>query len=220
MPDEAKNTSASGTLVTWSEGIGNDRKYHLAHVSPAGITLVLKLKDPAQQQMLAAAAGGAPDPGALLRSSGNAVHFPPDDLARVTYAQQLNQLTLFDRDGKKTKVPEGKEQAEVFEAIRQHLGGTATEEEADAWSVMKAPLFTFAVIAVIGGFFIWFTSICEPEIEATGRRQGMKILLNKIGYAIGPVWMSVVVGTLAALVIGAMIVQLIKRPIRNVLTYG
>ena len=132
----------------------------------------------------------------------------------------MNQLALFDQNEKKTKVPEGKEQAEVFAAIKQHLGGTESEEEADAWSVMQSPLFILAVIGVIGGFFIYFTTICEPDYEATGRRSGMKALLNSVGYTIGPVWMSVAVGSLAALVLGMMIFQLIKRPIRQVLEYS
>jgi hypothetical protein len=48
----------------------------------------------------------------------------------------------------------------------------------------------------------------------------MKVFLNWLGYKIGPVWMSVAVGSLAALVLGSMIFQLIKRPIRQVLTYS
>ena len=108
----------------------------------------------------------------------------------------------------------------MFAAIRQHLGGAASEEEADAWSVMKTPLFVLTVIGVIGGFFIWFTAICEADYEASGRRAGMKALLNWLGCAIGPVWMSVAVGSLAALVLGMMIFQLIKRPIRQVLEFS
>ena len=117
-------------------------------------------------------------------------------------------------------MPEGKEQADVFAAIKQYLGGSESEEEADAWSVMKTPLFILSVIAVIGGFLIYFTASCEPSIEATGRRAGMKTLLNSIGYAIGPVWTSVAVGSLAALVLGMLSFQLIKRPIVQVLTYS
>ena len=85
---------------------------------------------------------------------------------------------------------------------------------------MQSPLFVLSVIAVIGGFFIWFTTICEPGYTGTGRRSGMKTLLNWVGYKIGPVWMSVAVGALAALVLGMMIHQLIKRPIRQVLEYS
>jgi hypothetical protein len=85
---------------------------------------------------------------------------------------------------------------------------------------MKSPLFILSVIGVIGGFFIWFTTICEPNYEATGRKAGMKMLLNWVGYKVGPVWSSVAVGLLAALVLAMMIYQLIKRPIRQVLTYG
>ena len=48
----------------------------------------------------------------------------------------------------------------------------------------------------------------------------MKNLLNWVGYSIGPVWMSVAVGVLAALPLGLMIYQLIKRPIRQVLQFS
>lgn len=221
MANEPNSSVAPGTLVSWNEGIGDDKKYHIAHVSPEGVTLVCKLKDHAQWEALAASAKRSPnDAAAMLQEVPAAVHLAPGDISRVTYAEQLWQLTIFDRNGKKTKVPDGKEQAQVFAALKQHLGGAASEEEADAWSVMQSPLFILAVIGVIGGFLIWFTAICEPDYEATGRRQGMKVLLNWLGYKIGPVWTSVAVGLLAALVLCSMIFQLIKRPIRQVLTYS
>ena len=221
MANESSTSAAPGTLVSWNEGIGDDKKYHIAHVSPTGVTLVCKLKDHAPWEAVVAAAKRSPnDAAAMLQQLPAAVHLAPGEISRVTYAEQLWQLTIFDRNGKKTKVPDGKEQAQVFAAMRQHLGGAASEEEADAWSVMKTPLFILAVIGMIGGFLIWFTAICEPEIEATGRRQGMQVFLNWLGYTIGPVWMSVAVGSLAALVLSMMIFQLIKRPIRQVLTYS
>lgn len=221
MAEAAVNATASGTLVSWGEGIGDDRKYHIAYVSPAGITLVLKQKDHAKWVELVTTANNLPhEAEAMLQQLPTAVHIAPVELAKTTYAQQLNQLVLFAADGKKTKVPEGKEQADVFAAIRQHLGGMASEEEADAWSVMQSPLFILGVIGVIGGFFIWFTTICEPNYQATGRRAGMKTLLNWVGYKIGPMWMSIAVGSLAALVLAMMAYQLVYRPIRQVLTYS
>ena len=156
----------------------------------------------------------------MLQQLPAAVHLAPGEISRVTYAEPLWQLTIFDRNGRKTNVPEGKEQAQVFAAMSQHFGGAAREEEVDAWAVTKTPLFILAVIGVIGGFFIWFTAICEPDYEATGRRQGMKVFLNWLGYTFGPLWMSVAVGSLAVLVLSTMIFQLIKRPIRQVLTYS
>lgn len=219
MTDITTQANAAGTLVSWNEGIGDDKKYHIAYVSPAGITLVLKMKDHGQWQQTVAAADDSADPHALLQQQPKAVHFQPGDISKVSYAQQLNQLALFDRTQKKTKVPEGKEQAQVFARIKQHLGGSEREEEADAWSVMQSPLFILAVIAVIGGFFIYFAAISDPSYEADGRRAGMKNLLNWIGYSIGPVWMSIAVGSLAALVLAMMIYQLVKRPTRQVLEY-
>ena len=220
MADATNSAETPGTLVTWEEGIGDDKKYHIAHVSQAGITLVLKQKDYKKWVDMVAAANNAPDEAAeMLKPQPKAVHFSAGAISKATYAKDLNQLSLFDQNGKKTRVPEGKEQEQVFAAIREHLGGKPSEEEADAWSVMQSPLFILSVIGVIGGFFIWFTTICEPNYEATGRRSGMKNLLNWVGYKIGPVWMSVAVGALAALVFGMMLYQLIKRPIRQVLTY-
>jgi hypothetical protein len=206
--------------VSWEEGIGDDKKYHIAQVSPEGITLVRKMKDYAKWQAVVAAATSSPaEAAAMLKQQPNAVHFAPSQISKATYAKDLNQLTVFDRNQQKTKVPEGKGQAEVFAAIKQHLGGAESEEEADAWSVMQGPLFTLAVIGVIGGFIIWFTTICDPSYEASGRRSGMKQLLNWIGYTIGPFWTSLAVGSLAALVLAMMIYQLVKRPMRQVLVY-
>ena len=218
MADTMRSTS--GTFVSWEEGIGDDKKYHMAYVSPAGITLVLKMKDYKEWQKVVEAAESSPEAAALLQHQPKALHLPAGEISKATYAEELRQLFLFDQSQQRIKVPEGKEQALIFEAIREHLGGTESEEEADAWSVMQSPLFVLAVIAVIGGFGIWFTTICEPDYEATGRRSGMKQLLNTIGYKIGPVWSSVVVGGVAALVLFSMIYQLIKRPIRQVLTYS
>ncbi len=221
MSSASNSADAPGTLVSWEEGIGDDKRYHLAHVSPAGITLVLKQKDHAKWQAVVAAAGSAPSQAAaILQQLPNAVHFAPAAISKATYTEQLNQLTLFDRSGKKTKVPEGKGQPQIYAAIREHLGGAASEEEADAWSVMKTPLFGLVMISVIGACLISLAATSDPNYEATGRRAGMKALLNWLGYTIGPVWMSVIVGTLAALVLGLMIFLLIKRPIRQVLTYS
>jgi hypothetical protein len=220
MANISSNAGAPGTLVSWEEGIGDDKKYHIAHVSPRGITLACKMKDYQKWQEVVAAAKISPnEAAAILQQVPKAVHFEPSQISKATYAKDLNQLSLFDRNLQKTKVPEGKEQADIFAAIKQHLGGTESEEEADAWSVMQGPLFILAVIGVIGGFFIYFTTICDPTYEASGRRSGMKQLLNWVGYTIGPVWSSVAVGSLAALVLGMMIYQLIKRPIRQVLEY-
>ncbi|MCA8989038.1 MAG: hypothetical protein KDA78_15440, partial [Planctomycetaceae bacterium] len=205
----------------WEEGIGDDKKYHIAHISPDEIVLVRKLKDYQKWVSLLESARNAPTQAAeILKKEEKATSYRPGEISKVTYSKDLWQLSLFDQDQKKIKVPDGKEQELVFEAIREHWGGVEGEEEADAWSVMQSPLFILSVIGVIGGFFIWFTTICEPDYEASGRRAGMKQLLNWVGYQIGPVWSSVAVGSLAALVLGMMIYQLIKRPLRQVLSYG
>ena len=188
MADLTSQASDPATLLSWEEGIGDDKKYHIAHVSPEAIILVLKMKDYAKWVEVVAVARSLPgEAAAKLQQLPKAVHLAPNEISRVTYADGLNQLTLFHQDEKKTKVPGGKKLAEVFAAIKLHLGGTESQEEADAWSVMQSPLFTLTVIGVIGGFLIWFTTICEPEYVASGRRSGMKNLLNQVGYSIGPV---------------------------------
>lgn len=221
MADVTSKPGAPGNLVSWEEGIGDDKKFHIAHVSPEGITLVLKMKDYAQWCEAVAAAKAKPDEAVvLLQQCPKAIRLARGDISRATYAKDLNQLILFQQNQQKTKIPEGKGQAELFAAIKQQLGGTEGEEEADAWSVLQSPLFTLAVIGVIGGFLIWFTTMCDPSYVASGRRSGMKNLLNWVGYSIGTFWMSVGVGGLAALVLGMTIYQLIKRPIRQVLAYS
>ncbi|MCA9095827.1 MAG: hypothetical protein KDA68_20250 [Planctomycetaceae bacterium] len=179
------------------------------------------MSDFAKWQKAVVAANNAPaEAPTMLQELPKSVHLDPGDIAKVTYVKDLGQLILIDQNLKKTTIPSGKEQAEVFAAIRQHLGGVESEEEADVWSVLKGPLFTLSVIGVIGGFAIYFTTICDPNYVATGRRAGMKTMLNWLGYKIGPVWMSVAVGLLAALVIGLVSIQLVKRPIRQVLEYS
>ena len=221
MANDPETAPPPATLIAWQEGIGDERRYHIAHASSAGLLLVCKLKEHGQWETLVNVATNSPAEAAtLLGQQATAAHFTPSDLSKATYAKDLNQLWLFDRNGKKTKIPEGKEQAEVFAAIQQYLGGDASEEEADAWSVMQSPLFCLAVIAVLGGFFIWFTTISDPNYQPTGRKQGMKVMMNWIGYTVGPFWSSLIVGSLAALVLGMMVYQLIKRPIRQVLTYA
>lgn len=221
MTEATANTGDSGTLVSWENGIGDDAKYHIAHITTEGITLVANMKD--YQKWFAAVAAAKKSPEgirSILNELPKVAHFERGQISKATYAKDLSQLSLYDQQQRRTKVPEGKEQAEVFAAIKQYLGGAEREEEADAWSVMQGPLFTLSVIGVIGGFFIWFTTICEPDFQAEGRKAGMKNLLNWVGYNIGPFWMSVAVGSLAALVLLLMISQLVKRPIRQVLEYS
>lgn len=158
---------------------------------------------------------------ALIEAHPGGHRLPRERLARVAYAQQLNQLTVVDKAGKKQHIAYGKggEQGKIFEAVRRHLGGTAREEDADAWSVMKVPLFALAVTSVIGGFLIWFASISDPDAEITGRRAGMKKFINWLGYSVGPTWMSILVGTVALLILSFMVYLLVKRPKRQVLDF-
>ena len=215
-------TPDGGTLVAWTASTGDSTKSHVVHVDPTGLAWALGLKEPEVFGQLVGAAQARPaDAAALVAAHPGGRRLPRDQLARVAHTPQLNQLTVVDKAGTKQHVAYGKggEQGKVFEAVRRHLGGTAREEDADAWSVMQVPLFALAVLAVIGGFFIWFTTICEPEVEATGRRAGMKKFLNWLGYSIGPTWMSVAVGAVALLIVAFMVFLLVKRPQRQVLEF-
>ena len=109
MADASSSAVAPDTLVSWEVGIGDDKKYHIAHVSPAGIALVLKQKDYKKWVEVVAAANGSPDEAAaMLQQQPKAVHFAPGEISKATFAKDLNQLTLVDQNEKKTKVPEGK----------------------------------------------------------------------------------------------------------------
>lgn len=222
MANISREAGTPGTLVFWEDFyIGDDKGYHLVHVSPMGIILVAGIKDAAAWKSLADAASASPQvAAAILSQAPRSVYFAREEIAKVTYARELSQLTLFDRRQKKTNFPKGKGQADVFAAIQQHLGGEASHEEADAWSVVKGWLFGLLVFGGIGGFMIYFTTICDPNHVATGRKRGMENLLNQLGYAVGPLWMSVAVGSFLTFILVLMVRQLIKRPTRQVLAYS
>ncbi|MCA9040424.1 MAG: hypothetical protein KDA65_08765 [Planctomycetaceae bacterium] len=212
-----------GTLSAWHEGIGDDKKYHIVHVSKKGVVLLLKMKDEELWKKIVRAAKRTPEKASIgLRKMEQAKpkFFPPDAISKATFSGGLGQLYIFDQAGKKTKIPSpAKEQAMVFYAINQYLGGEERTEDADAWSVMKGYLFILTVAGVLGGLWIDFTTMCDPDYVATGRRRGMSQLINWIGYQIGPIWSSVILGIFIAFVLGLMIYQLIKRPTRFVLEY-
>jgi hypothetical protein len=222
MANISQEAPTPGTLVFWEDFyIGEDKGYHLVHVSPTGIILVAGIKDVEAWKKLAGTANASPHAaGTILSQVPGSVRFDPEEIAKVTYARELSQLILFDQQQKRTKIPSGKGQADVFAAIQQHLGGAESQEEADAWSVVKGWLFGLVVFDGLGGFMIYYTTICDPNYVATGRKRGIENLLNQLGYAIGPFWMSVVVGTFVTFVLVLMVRQLIKRPIRRVLDYS
>ena len=73
---------------------------------------------------------------------------------------------------------------------------------------------------LIGAVLIAFTAMCKPDFKPDGPGAAVKIVLNWIGHKIGPFWMSVIVACLEALVFGMMILMLISRPIRHILTFS
>ena len=99
MANATSTPDDSGTLVTWEEGIGDDKKYHIAHVSEAGVTLLLKTKDHANWEGIVESATDSPDEAAaILQKLPRTVVFAAGEIAKATYAEQLNQLTLFNQD--------------------------------------------------------------------------------------------------------------------------
>ena len=86
MADAPVGPVAQGALVAWEEGIGDDKKYHIAYVLPTGITLVLKMKNHAKWQQAVAAANQAPgNAAALLQQLPGAVHFARSEISKATY---------------------------------------------------------------------------------------------------------------------------------------
>ena len=216
-PDEA------GTVVAWTASTGDSTKSHVVHIDPTGLAWALGLKQPeAFGQLVGVVTSRPAEAAALVAAHPGGRRLPREQLARVAHTPQLNQLTVVDTAGKRQDIAYGKggEQGKVFEAVRRHLGGTAREEDADAWSVMKVPLFALVVVAVIGGFFIWLAASADPDAEITGRRAGMKKLINWLGTTVGPTWMSVLVGAVALLILSFMVYLLVKRPRRQVLDFG
>lgn len=218
----AASPEDTSTLVAWTYHDGDAEKSHVVHVDRAGMAWLLKVRQPEVFGRVVGEATRQPaEAAAVIEAQKGGRRLPSEQIARVAWCEKLNQLTVVDKAGSKQHFPESRagEQGTIFEAVGRYLGGTAREEDADAWSVMKTPLFALSVLAVIGGFFIWFTTISDPNAEITGRRAGMKRLLNWVGYTIGPVWSSVIVGTIAALILGFMIFLLVKRPKRHVLEF-
>lgn len=209
-----------GSLVTWEQGIGDDKKYHVVHVDSSGLSYAVKLIDPADRDQLMAAATAAPAEAAtLVAAHDKGGRLTRDQIERVTFAEQINQLRVHQKDGKVLKLAEGKEQKDVFEAIDQHLGGTASEEEADAWSVLQTPLLCTVVFGGIGALFIWMAAKADPNYEASGRRSGMKALLNTVLLWLGPVGTSLIVACFVVPPVAIGIYQLFKRPIRQVRSF-
>lgn len=211
-----------GKLISWTDGDDADtRRYHMVHVSPDGIILAAKIRsDEFSRFGLEANVKPASVPK-ILQQSSKAIQIPLSQLAKATFVEHLKQLELFDVNRKKTKVPSGEEQeqAEVFAAIKQHCGGHESEDAAGAWSVIKSQLGNLIVIAILGGLAMMIATTSSAHYHATGRRAGMKKLLNWVGYSIGPFWMSVIVGGVAAFAIGRLLLLLLNRPKRRVLEF-
>lgn len=210
------------TLVLWTTSNGDSNVSHLVHVDSTCIAWITNIgKKKVMENLLGQISARPTETAAIISAESKGICLPRERLSRVTYCESLNQLSLFDEAGKKSKIPDGKEQEQrrIFEGVRQHMGGNASEEEADAWSVMQTPLFALAVTAVIGGFLIFLAANSDPNYEATGRRSGMKQLINWVGYTVGPTWMSVIVGAIALCIFAFMVFLLVKRPIREVLAF-
>lgn len=210
------------SLVLWSTSSGDSSVSHLVHVDATGIAWLVNIKKPKILENLLGQISVRPaETAAIISAESKGKFLSRENLSRVTYAEALNQLAIFDEEGKKHKIPDGKEgeQRRIFEGVQNFLGGTASEEEADAWSVMQGPLFALGVTAAIGAFLIFVATDADPNKEFSGRRRGMKQLFNWLGYTIGPTWMSVIVGAVALGIFSYMMFLLVKRPLREVLAF-
>ena len=146
---------------------------------------------------------------------------PRERLARVTYAPSLDQLSYTDADGKRRAIAEEQngEHAQIFESIQHHLGGSLEDEEADTWSAIKGPLTLLGFVVLIGGIVIAASLGADPDAEITGRRRGMKQLMNWLGYTVGTPILSVIVGLLVLASLAFVIHRVVKRPQRQALVF-
>ncbi|QGQ26366.1 hypothetical protein F1728_28450 [Gimesia benthica] len=210
------------TVMVWSTSSGDSTLLHVMQIDPTGIAWLLDIKKPKVLEELVGRINAQPDEAtAIIAAESKGTFLPRAELSRVTYTEGLQQLTIIDQAGKKQKITEGNEgeHRQIFEAVRHHLGGTAGEEEADAWSVMQGPLLGLVLTAAIGGFMIFLSTEADPSREFSGRRSGMKKLLNWLGYTIGPTWMSIIVGGIFLVIFASMMHSLIKRPLREFLAF-
>lgn len=218
----ASDSKDPGTFVSWTEGIGDDKKSHVVHVDPDGLTWALGLKKPEEFGQIVGESKARPtEASALIEAHSRGRHVPREELDRVTFAESLNQLTVVDTAGKKQHIASGSEgeQSEIFDAVNQYLGGSASEEDADVWSVTKGPLLGLALVGGIGGLMIFLAAESDPNYEATGRRSGMKQLINWLGYTVGPTWTTVLVAAIGLPILATMVFRLVRRPQRQVLSF-
>lgn len=215
-----------GCLVVWTSNSGDNKKSHLLHVDSAGITWMLNAKKPdAIRRLLEMISEKPAETAAIMKSDLNAYHLPRERLIGVNYIEKLNQLTIqYDTmygKSKKQKIAfgDGNEQRMIFEGIHKYLNGSLSEEDADAWSVMKGPLIGLAVTGFFGGLLFVVSTEADPNYEATGRRRGLKQLFNWVGYTVGPTWISIIAGAIALGIFGYMMVSLVNRPQRKVLGF-
>lgn len=215
-------TAPKAAVVAWQSGSGKDKLWHIVHINSAGLTCALDLTERNQLQQLVDQASATPAKAAeVLAAHKGAKQLTRDKLSRVTYVKLLKQLTVIDTAGKKHHIAYGDqgEQEAIFEAVNEHLGGTTSEEEADAWSVVKNALFALVVTIFAGGLFTKLAMDASPDHVATGRRAATEQALNNLLYKIGPIWTA---GIFAAVAIGIatpMVLRLMNRPKRQVLAF-
>ncbi|QDV18942.1 hypothetical protein Pan153_36030 [Gimesia panareensis] len=225
VPSESAEVTTpenDASVMVWSSSSGESKLLHAMQIDETGIAWLLNISKPKILEELIGRINENPDQATSIISAESKGKFlPREQLARVSYTEGLSQLLIIDTDGKKHKVTDGEEgeQRQIFEAVRQHLGGDAGEEEADAWSVMQGPLLGLVITAAAGGFMVFLATEADPSKEFTGRRRGMKQLLNWLGYTIGPTWMGVIAGTIFLGIFAYMIMQLVKRPVREFLAF-
>lgn len=211
-----------GLLFTWNTGSGDSARVHVVHVDSSGLSWLVNIGDKDVCTLLLNAIAANPaETAKAIAEAKKGRRVSRDELDKVTYSKSLKQLTFVDRAGKNHHIPAGNEgqQEAIYAAVGEKLRGTAGEEDVDVWSAIKTPLGGLALTAVFGAMAIFLAADSEPNKEFTGRRRGMAQLLNKIGYTVGPMWMSVIAAGIAMIFIVPMIRRLMSRPKRDFLSF-
>lgn len=211
-----------GLLFTWNTGSGDSARVHVVHVEPAGLSWLVNIGDKNVCTKLLDAINANPaETAKAIAEAKKGRRVSREELEKVTYSKSLKQLTFVDRAGKNHHIPTGNEgqQEAIYAAVGEKLRGAAGKEDVDTWSAIKNPLGGLAITLVFGALAVFLAADSEPNKEFTGRRRGMAQLLNKIGYSVGPMWMSVIVAGIAMIFVVPMIRRLMSRPTRDVLSF-
>lgn len=94
-PGPVQGPSDNGTVIAWTASTGDSTKSHIVHVGTSGLAWVLNLKQPEVFGKLVGAVDAGPrEAAALIEAGPKGKRLPRERVARVTWAESLNQLTI------------------------------------------------------------------------------------------------------------------------------